>query len=160
MNLNDVFNGVKARKRHKRVGRGAASGWGKTSGRGDKGLGSRTGGNYLRGFVGGQTQLKARLPKRGFNNAVHTTIYAPINIEFLEQVFDAGDVVDLGTLQSKGAGLRRGDLVKILARGELTKKLVVKANAISASAREKIEKAGGTVEILAADNVAAKLKSK
>ncbi len=148
MNLTDVFHSVKAHKRRKRVGRGAGSGHGKTAGRGQKGLGSRTGANYLRGYIGGQTQLKERLPKVGFNNANHTTVYQPVNLDFLEQNFENGDVVEIKTLRDKGFGVRRGDLVKVLGHGDLSKKLTVKANAVSKTARDKIEKAGGSVELL------------
>jgi len=149
MNLTDVFHSVKAHKRRKRVGRGAGSGHGKTAGRGQKGLGSRTGANYLRGYVGGQTQLKELLPKVGFNNANYAKVYLPVNLDFLENNYENGETVEFKTLREKGFGIRRGELVKILGSGELTKKLTVKANAISKTAREKIEKAGGTVELLA-----------
>ncbi len=148
MNLTDVFHSVKAHKRRKRVGRGAGSGHGKTAGRGQKGLGSRTGANYLRGYIGGQTQLKERLPKVGFNNANYTTVYQPVNLDFLEQNFENGDVVEIKTLRDKGFGVRRGELVKVLGHGDLSKKLTVKANAVSKTARDKIEKAGGSVELL------------
>lgn len=159
MNLTDVFNSVKGHKRRKRVGRGAGSGHGKTAGRGQKGLGSRTGANYLRGYVGGQTQLKERLPKVGFNNAVHTTIYQPVNLDFLEKNFSDGDVVEYKTLRAYGFGIRRGELVKVLGHGDITKKLTVKVNAISATAKEKIEKAGGAVEILPSTAKAGKVKA-
>ncbi|MCC8189141.1 MAG: 50S ribosomal protein L15 [Planctomycetes bacterium] len=158
MNLTDVFNKVKAHKRKKRVGRGAGSGHGKTAGRGQKGLGARTGANYLRGFVGGQTQLKERLPKVGFNNAVHTTTYLPVNLDWLDKHFADGDVVEVKTLRDKGFGIRRGDLVKVLGHGDLAKKLTVKANAVSKTAREKIEKAGGTVELIPVTQKAGKIK--
>lgn len=158
MNLTDVFNSVKAHKRKKRVGRGACSGHGKTAGRGQKGLGSRTGANYLRGYVGGQTQLKERLPKVGFNNAVHTTTYLPVNLDFLDKNFADGDVIEFKTLRDKGFGVRRGDLVKVLGHGDITKKLTVKVNAISATAKDKIEKAGGSVELIPIAQKAGKVK--
>lgn len=147
MNLTDVFNSVQGHKRKKRVGRGAGSGHGKTAGRGQKGLGARTGANYLRGFVGGQTQLKERLPKVGFNNAVHQTKYLPVNLDWLSLNFENGDVVDVKTLREKGFGVRRGDVVKVLGYGEIDKKLTIKTHAVSKTAREKIEKAGGSVEL-------------
>jgi large subunit ribosomal protein L15 len=159
MNLTDVSNGVKAHKRRRRVGRGAGSGMGKTAGRGQKGLGSRTGANYLRGYVGGQTQLKERLPKVGFNNAVHTTVYLPVNLDFLDKNFADGDTIEFTTLRDKGFGVRRGDLVKVLGHGDIAKKLTVKVNAISATAREKIEKAGGTVELIPVIQKAGKVKA-
>lgn len=159
MNLTDVFNAVKGHKRRKRIGRGAGSGHGKTAGRGQKGLGSRTGANYLRGYVGGQTQLKERLPKIGFNNANYTTIYQPVNLGFLEENFADGEVVDVKSLREKGVTIRRGDLIKVLALGDLTHKLTVKVNAVSAAAREKIEKAGGAVELVPATEKAGKVRS-
>ena len=158
MNLTDVFNGVKAHKRRKRIGRGAGSGHGKTAGRGQKGLGSRTGANYLRGYVGGQTQLKERLPKVGFNNVVHETRYLPVNLDFLNKSFADGDVVDFKSLRDKGTTIRRGDLVKVLGHGDIAKKLTVKVNAISKAAKEKIEKAGGSVELIPVDQKAGKVK--
>ncbi|MDR0361273.1 MAG: 50S ribosomal protein L15 [Planctomycetota bacterium] len=158
MNLTDVFNSVKAHKRRKRIGRGAGSGHGKTAGRGQKGLGSRTGANYLRGFIGGQTQLKNRLPKVGFNNAVHATVYQPVNLAFLDAHFENGETVDFQTLRARGVQIRRGDLVKVLGAGELGKNLTVKVNAISAAAREKVEKAGGTVELIPVAQKAGKVK--
>ncbi len=148
MNLTDVFNAVTGHKRKKRIGRGAGSGHGKTAGRGQKGLGSRTGANFLRGFVGGQTQLKERLPKVGFNNAVHATTYIPLNLDWLERNFDNGETVDFGTLRDKGFAVRRGELVKLLGHGDFTKKLTVRVNAASRTAREKIEKAGGSLELI------------
>ncbi|MCD8139786.1 MAG: 50S ribosomal protein L15 [Planctomycetaceae bacterium] len=158
MNLTDVFNKVTAHKRKKRVGRGAGSGHGKTAGRGQKGLGSRTDANYLRGFVGGQTQLKERLPKVGFNNAVHATVYVPVNLDWLNVNFEDGDVVDVKTLRSKGFGIRRGELVKVLGYGDIAKKLTVKFHGISKTAREKIEKAGGSVELIPVTQKAGKVK--
>ncbi len=151
MNLTDVFNAVTGHKKKKRIGRGAGSGHGKTAGRGQKGLGSRTGANYLRGFIGGQTQLKERLPKVGFNNAVHATTYLPLNLDWLERNFADGDTVDVAALRAKGFTVRRGELVKLLGHGDFSKKLAVKVNAASKTAKEKIEKAGGSLELVAAE---------
>jgi large subunit ribosomal protein L15 len=151
MNLTDVFNSVEGHKRKKRIGRGAGSGHGKTAGRGQKGLGSRTGANFLRGYVGGQTQLKERLPKVGFNNVVHETKYLPLNLDWLEENYGAGETVDFKTLREKGFTVRRGDLVKVLGHGDLTKKLAVKVNAASKTAKEKIEKVGGSLELIPAE---------
>ncbi len=148
MNITDVNNSVKAHKDRKRRGRGAASGLGKTSGHGQKGMGARSGANYLKGFVGGQEPLRQRLPKRGFNNAEFRTEYLPINLAFLSEKFENGATVGLEELAGAGITLRRNDKVKILGNGELEKKLTVKAHAFSKSAQEKIEKAGGTVEVL------------
>lgn len=150
MNITDVNKRATAKKPRKRVGRGAASGLGKTSGRGNKGLGSREGANYLKGFIGGQTKVMTRLPKRGFNNKNFRTEYLPVNLGLLEERFGAGEEVSVETLKAKGVTVKRGALVKILGRGELTKKLAVKAHAFSGSAKEKIEKAGGSAEVLAA----------
>ncbi len=144
--MNEMLNTIK--KQH-----------GKTAGRGQKGLGSRTGANYLRGFVGGQTQLKERLPKVGFNNAVHAVVYQPVNLAWLNDNFADGDVVDFATLREKGMTVRRGDLIKVLAHGEIAKKLTVKVNAASKSAKDKIEKAGGTVELIAVSVAAGKVKA-
>jgi large subunit ribosomal protein L15 len=147
MNITDVNNSVKGHKRAKRRARGAASGLGKTAGHGSNGLGSRAGANFLKGYVGGQKSMMERIPKRGFNNAVFATLYLPINLALLEGLFADGDVVDRKSLAEKGVSVKRGELIKILGNGELSKKLTVKANAFSKSAKEKIEKAGGAVEV-------------
>ncbi len=149
MNITDVNRSVSKHKAAKRRGRGKGSGLGKTAGRGQKGLGSRAGANYLRGFIGGQTKLMNRLPKRGFNNAVFKTLYAVVNLGALEERFKANDEVNPDTLKATGGvTLRRGEKIKILGSGDLSKPLTVKAHAFSKSAREKIEKAGGTVEVI------------
>jgi large subunit ribosomal protein L15 len=128
----------------KRLGCGESSGHGKTSGKGHKGQKARSGGSIRLGFEGGQMPLIRRIPKRGFNNAEFKTRYAVVNVSDLEH-FDAGTTVDEQTLRA--AGLIRGsfDGVKILGSGELSKKLTITAAKVSASAKEKIEKAGGTV---------------
>ena len=148
MNICELNHTAKGHRRRKRVGRGAASGRGKTAGRGDKGMGSRTGANYLRNFVGGQTQLKARFAKRGFNNKVFAVVYTPVNLSWIEEAFEAGAEVTPDAAATLGAGIRRNGLMKVLGTGEIAKAVTVKAHAVSASARAKIEKAGGTVEIL------------
>lgn len=147
MNITDVNKSVKGHPRRKRKGRGAASGLGKTAGRGMKGLGARSGGAVPRGYVGGQTPLRERLPKRGFNNAVFRTEYLPLNVGRLDALFAAGDEVSVETLKARGVTVKRGQKIKILAAGEIAKALTVRADAVSKSAREKIEKAGGTVEV-------------
>jgi large subunit ribosomal protein L15 len=147
VNITDVNKSVKGHPRRRRKGRGAASGLGKTAGRGQKGLGARAGGSVPRGYVGGQTPLRERLPKRGFNNAAFRTEYLPINVAQLEALFEAGDEVTVASLKVKGVTVRRGQKIKILGAGELGKKLTVQADAVSKSAREKIEKAGGTVTV-------------
>ena len=143
MNITDVNNRVKAHKRANRVGRGAASGNGKTAGRGHKGYHSRSGAGGLKGFIGGQTPLRQRLPKRGFNNANFRTEYIPINLTWLEEKFNAGDEVTVEAIVATGVKIGRSGLIKILGTGELTKALNVTADAFSKSAIEKIEKAGG-----------------
>lgn len=148
MNITDVNNRVKKHKPRKRVGRGAGSGLGKTAGRGHGGLGSRSGANWLRGYVGGQKRLMERIPKRGFNNAVFTKQYVPVNVADLEARFEASAEVTPETLRASGVTIPRGGMVKILGQGDISKALTVKAQAFSKSAREKIEKAGGSVEVI------------
>ena len=128
----------------KRVGRGAGSGTGKTSGRGHKGQGSRSGGGVRPGFEGGQMPLTRRVPKRGFHNPFRTA-YTPVNLDGLGP-FEAGQEVSPESLRKMGL-LGRG-LVKILGRGELDRPLTVKAHGFSRTAREKIEAAGGRTEVL------------
>jgi len=128
-----------------RRGRGHASGNGKTAGKGHKGQKARSGAPRL-GFEGGQMPLFRRLPKRGFKNINSKDIVA-INVSSLEQ-FENGDVVDIQTLIERGIIKDVRDGVKILGNGEFTKKLTVKANAFSASAKEKIEALGGTAEVI------------
>ncbi|HEX5176900.1 MAG TPA: 50S ribosomal protein L15, partial [Chthoniobacteraceae bacterium] len=135
-----------ARHRTKRLGCGESSGHGKTSGKGHKGQKARSGGSIRLGFEGGQMPLIRRVPKRGFNNNAFKTRYAIVNLDDLEQ-FDAGAQVDENALREKG--LVRGALagVKILGNGTLTKALTITADRVSAGAKEKIEKAGGTVTL-------------
>lgn len=140
---------VGAVRRKKRKGRGIGSGLGKTSGKGMKGQKARHGNNFGKiGFEGGQTPLYRRLPKRGFTNIFAKKV-AVLNVDELGKRFDAGATVDLEALRSAGLLKREVDIVKVLGDGELDKALTVKVHAFSASAKEKIEKAGGTVEVLA-----------
>lgn len=129
----------------KRKGRGHASGNGKTAGYGHKGQKARSGSKKA-GFEGGQMPLQRRLPKRGFNN-IFATHYAVVKIEDLE-IFEAGSVVDTEALVSRGLVKKTLDGVKVLGDGELSKSLTVKLSAFSASAKEKIEKAGGKAEVV------------
>ena len=129
-----------------RVGRGHGSGNGKTAGRGQKGQKSRSGGKVRVGFEGGQMPLYRRLPKRGFTNR-NTKEIVSINVDVLNR-FEDNTEVTVELLLESGAVSAVKDGVKILGNGELTKKLNVKANAFSASAKEKIEAAGGTVEVI------------
>jgi len=136
-----------SRHRVKRLGCGESSGHGKTSGKGHKGQKARSGGSIRLGFEGGQMPLIRRIPKRGFNNAAFKTTYAPVNLADLELLFEAGSIDEAG-LRAKGLVKGSWDGVKILGTGEVKKKFSVKVNAISASAKEKLEKAGGSVELL------------
>ena len=136
-----------SRKARKRVGRGDSSGLGKTAGRGEKGQKSRSGATIRPFFEGGQIPLFRRLPKRGFKNA-DRIIYALVNLDVLDANFNAGDVVDVDALREKKLLGKGENIVKILANGEITKALTVKAAKFSAAAAEKIAAAGGTVEII------------
>jgi len=140
-----------SKHRRKRLGQGESSGHGKTSGRGGKGQTARSGSSIRPGFEGGQMPLIRRIPKRGFNNARHATVYLPVNVGALE-VFDNGAKVDETALRSVGLANGRAAGIKILGAGEITKKLMVVVSAISASAKTKIEAKGGTVEIVAKKN--------
>ncbi len=130
-----------------RKGRGAGSGNGKTAGKGHKGQNARSGGGVRPGFEGGQIPLSRRLPKRGFNN-VFAKEYAIVNIETINDVFEDGAVVNAQTLYENGVIKKLLDGVKVLGRGEITKKVTVQATKISASAKEKIEAAGGKCEVV------------
>ena len=145
MKLDELKPNVKNKART-RVGRGMGSGLGKTSGRGHKGQKARTGGGVRRGFEGGQTPLYRRLPKRGFTDRNSKKIVA-LNVSELER-FENGAVVDIAALKEIGLIRHEYDGVKILGNGEFTKKLTVKVNAYSASAKEKIEALGGTAEVI------------
>ncbi len=130
----------------KRVGRGIGSGTGKTSGKGHKGQNARSGGGVRPGFEGGQMPLYRRLPKRGFKN-IFAKKYVTVNVEVLEK-FENGAEVTAEALKEAGIISKKLDGVKILGRGELTKKLDVKVAGFTASAKEKIEKAGGKAEVI------------
>ena len=146
MDLSSLKNTPGARKPRKRVGRGSGSGMGKTSTRGHKGQNARKGHKGKLGFEGGQMPLIRRLPKRGFTNPTRVE-YGPVNVEALE-IFENGTVVTLDVLRQPGMFKSKFDGVKILGTGELTKKLTLKVSAVSATAKAKIEAAGGTVEIV------------
>ena len=130
----------------KRVGRGIGSGNGKTSGKGHKGQNARSGGGVRPGFEGGQMPLYRRLPKRGFNN-IFAKQYVSVNVEVLDK-FEEGSEVTAEALKEAGIISKTLDGVKFLGRGEVTKKLTVKAVKFSESAKEKIEKAGGKAEVM------------
>ena len=148
MKLHDISPTPGSRKSRKRVGRGDSSGYGKTAGRGEKGQKSRTGSTSRPFFEGGQIPLFRRLPKRGFKNA-DRLVYAIVNLGVLEENFAAGEVVDLDSLHAKKLLGKGETLVKVLANGELTKSLTVKAAKFSAAAAAKIEAAGGKAEVTA-----------
>ena len=131
----------------KRVGRGPGSGLGKTSGKGHKGQNARSGGGVRPGFEGGQLPLFRRLPKRGFNNYEFRTEYAVVNVGDLND-FKDGSVIELKNLKESRLVKKEKDGIKILGSGELTKKLTVKANKFSSTAKEKIENAGGKIEVI------------
>ena len=146
MKLHELSPAEGSTKEVKRIGRGHGSGQGKTAGKGHKGQNARSGGGVRPGFEGGQTALARRIPKRGFNN-IFATKYTTINVSALEMFVD-GTVVDTELLKASGLVKKTLDGVKILGNGELTKNLTVKAAAFSASAKEKIEKAGGKAEVM------------
>lgn len=144
MKLFELSPAEGSRKDAYRKGRGAGSGNGKTAGKGHKGQKARSGGGVRPGFEGGQMPLARRVPKRGFNN-IFATKYVGINVDVLNK-FEDGSVVDEAAIVKAGLVKKTLDGVKILGRGELEKKLTVKVTAFSATAREKIEKAGGKAE--------------
>jgi large subunit ribosomal protein L15 len=163
MKLNEIRDNKGARKSRVRVGRGIGSGLGKTGGRGQKGQKSRSGVSIW-GFEGGQMPLHMRLPKRGFNN-VFAKDYAEVNIGAIQKAIEAGKLETKGTIDHsalKGAGLARGgkDGVRILGKGALSTKLAFRVAGVSAGARQAIEGAGGSVELIevvpAAEKAAAK----
>lgn len=137
-----------AKHRRKRLGQGESSGHGKTSGRGGKGQTARSGSSIRASFEGGQMPLFRRLPKRGFNNTSHAITYLPINVAELNAFAD-GSRVDEAALRAAGLANGKANGVKILGNGELTRKLTVAVRAFSASAKAKIEAAGGVCEIVA-----------
>lgn len=146
-NLSNIGPRVNSKKNRKRVGRGAASGWGKTAGRGSKGQKARSGVSIPRGFEGGQLPMYRRLPKRGFQNPFRKT-YAIINLADLQDA-KSGDVINQEWLASKGLIPKNvGDGVKVLGHGEISVGVTIAVNKISQSAQAKIEAAGGKVELV------------
>ncbi len=150
MILEDVHKGIKTNTVRKRIGRGPGSGHGKTSGRGHKGAGSRAGNSRRLSHEGGQVPMARRIAKRGFNNKFFATNVAIVNLSDIENVFEAGAVVDPDLLKITRLVQGRHDVIKILADGEITKALTVKAHRFSKAATEKIVAAGGSVEVLIA----------
>jgi len=147
MSLHEVNQGVQKHKRPNRKGRGIGSGQGKTAGRGHKGQFARSGWKALSIFQGGGSPLVRRIPKRGFTNS-GALVVAEINVGDLEDLFEAGATVSPESLQEAGILKKRFDVLKVLGDGELTKKLAVAAHRFSASAKEKIEQAGGSVTVV------------
>ena len=147
MNLNDLRPAEGSTQKRKRVGRGTGSGKGRTSGRGQKGQNARTGGGVRPNFEGGQLPLTKRLPKlRGFNNKFKVE-YVPVNLDELDRLFDGQSEINAETLAGVGLVGNANDPVVVLGRGEVSKALNVKVQRISATARQKIEAAGGSVEL-------------
>ena len=148
MNINEVNAHAKATRKPRRVGRGTGSGRGKTSQRGHKGFGSRSGSSMNPVFEGGQMPLIRRVPKRGFNNKTFADAVIGVNVIDLENCFEVGEQVTPETLKSKGLVKKVFDKIKILGNGELKKMLTVSAHAFSAEAQKKIEAAGGKTILL------------
>ena len=146
MKLHELQPAAGSRKERNRVGRGQGSGNGKTAGRGSKGQKARSGGGVRLGFEGGQTPLFRRLPKRGFQN-INRKEYAVVNLETLNR-FEDGQEVTAAVLVEDGIVKNEKDGIKVLANGKLERKLTVKANKFSQAAKEAIEAAGGTVEVI------------
>lgn len=147
MKIHELSPAEGATKEVKRIGRGHGSGQGKTAGKGHKGQWARSGGGVKPGFEGGQTKLAMRIPKRGFNN-IFATEFATVNVADLEARFENGAVIDDAALIESGLLKKTLDGVKVLGNGEVTKSFTVKAAKFSASAAEKIEKAGGKAEVV------------
>ena len=146
MQLNDLRPAEGSRKNRKRIGRGNSSGHGTTAGRGTKGQLSRSGGGKGKGFEGGQMPLAMRLPKLpGFRNP-NRVEYVPVNLARLNDLYEDGETVDGASLKAKGVIKHEYELVKVLGDGDITKKLTVAVDKVSASAQAKIEAAGGKVE--------------
>ena len=147
MSLNNLRPPKGAKHPRKRVGRGPGSGHGKTASRGNKGAKSRSGFRFKRGFEGGQMPLHRRVPKRGFHNLFREA-YEVVNLDTLQERFDAGVEVTPELLRERGLIRRRGP-IKVLARGDIAKALTVRAHKFSGKAAEKIAAAGGKAEVLA-----------
>ena len=147
MKIHELSPAVGSTKEVKRKGRGHGSGNGKTAGKGHKGQNARSGGGVRPGFEGGQMPLQRRVPKRGFTN-IFATKYATVSLATLDKYFEDGAVVDTEAIVAKGIIKKPLDGIKVLGNGEITKKLDVKVAAYSASAKEKIEAAGGKAEVM------------
>ncbi|MFH1125454.1 MAG: 50S ribosomal protein L15 [Pseudomonadota bacterium] len=146
MRIHDLSPAKGSRKNRKRVGRGPGSGHGKTSCRGHKGTKARSGGSISPGFEGGQMPLQRRLPKRGFTN-IFKKDYALVNVRDLNR-FSSNATLDVEALKNAGLVKKVGDGVKLLGKGEISHPLVLRVNKVSKAAKEKIEAAGGKVEVV------------
>ncbi len=146
MKLNNLSPATGSRRNRKRLGKGEGSGWGKTAGRGTKGSGSRSGGGVRPGFEGGQMPLQRRLPKRGFTNIFKKRM-AIINVGDLIR-FESGATVDETALVEAGIVKGRRDGIKLLGKGDLDRPLTVRVSQFSQTAKEKIQKCGGMVEVV------------
>lgn len=145
MRLQDVKPRPGAKKRRKRIGCGESSGHGKTSGKGNKGQMARAGRGIRPGFEGGQMPMHRRLPKKGFNNTAFQDFIEVVNVGELDEAFQDGAVINEAALREVGLVSRKADVIKILGTGDLARKLTIQGAKVSATAREKIEKAGGTI---------------
>jgi large subunit ribosomal protein L15 len=148
MQLNDVRRIRVPRKNRNRIGRGPGSGWGVTAGRGYKGQGKRTGTRRRLRFEGGQMALYRRLPKKGFRNHAFRVRYHVVNVGQIDAAFAAGETVDLATIQAKGLAPKKAKYLKILGFGRLGKAVTVRCHGVSGGAKEKVEGAKGTLEVL------------
>ena len=157
MNLQEVHRDVHRNKSRKRLGRGIGSGLGKTAGKGHKGQRSRPGYNALSVFEGGQMPLVRRIPKRGFHNRFALEVCI-VNVGDLQLRFEVDEEVSPATLKTRGLVKGQYDLLKVLGDGELTKRLKISAHQFSASAKEKIEKAGGQIVVLPGKKPVVKVK--
>ena len=155
MNLTDARKAKIRLQKKFPVGRGESSGVGKTSGRGHKGQWARSGTSFRPYFEGGQMSIIRRIPKRGFNNKEFKTRFELIHLSDLAKHFEAGQTVDEAALRAKGL-LRRHYLLKLLGDGALDRKLTIRVHAASESAREKVAKAGGTIELIATKEIEVK----
>lgn len=147
MKLHELSPAAGSTKSRKRIGRGAASGQGKTAGKGHKGQKARAGRGMRPGFEGGQMPLQRRIPKRGFVNIFRTEM-AIVNVAALNKAYNAGETVTIESLIEKGLVKKVLDGVKVLGNGDIDKALTVQANAFSSSAKQKIEAAGGKTEVI------------
>ena len=145
MQLQDVKPRPGAKKRRKRIGCGESSGHGKTSGKGNKGQMARAGRGIRPGFEGGQMPMHRRLPKKGFNNTAFQDFIEVVNVGELNDAFQDGAVINEAALREVGLVSRKADVIKILGTGERARKLTIQGAKVSATAREKIEKAGGSI---------------